>query len=125
MNLQELLSLLRSRWLTVCATTVLAVLGAVIASLLTTPLYQASSRLFVSTAAGDSLSDVYQGTLFSQERVLSYTELLMGQTLAQRTVDKLGLDMSADELAAEVQASAGRAPGSSRVRDRTGRPDTR
>lgn len=106
MNLQELLSLLRSRWLTVCATTVLAVLGAVVASLLTTPLYQASSRLFVSTAAGDSLSDVYQGTLFSQERVLSYTELLMGQTLAQRTVDKLGLDMSADELAAEVQASA-------------------
>ena len=106
MNLQDLLNLLRSRWLTVCATAMVTVLATVLASLLTTPLYQASTRLFVSTAAGDSLSDVYQGTLFSQERVLSYTELLMGQTLAQRTVDKLGLPMTAGELAGNVKATA-------------------
>ena len=37
--------------------------------------------------------------------MLSYTELLTGDILAQRTVDKLGLDMSAAELQAEVEAS--------------------
>lgn len=98
--------MLRSRWVTVLATAVAAVLGAVVVTLLTTPLYQASTRLFVSTTAGKSLTDAYQGNRFSQERVLSYTELLMGQTLAQRTVDKLGLDMSAAELTAKVKASA-------------------
>ncbi len=82
------------------------VLGAVIYSLLTTPLYQASTRLFVSTMSGSSLSDVYQGNLLSQERVLSYTELLTGETLAQRTIDKLGLDMKAEDLQSELQASA-------------------
>lgn len=75
-------------------------------SLLTTPLYQASTRLFVSTTAGSSVSDIYQGNRFSQERVISYAELLMGETVAQRTIDKLGLDMSADELQANVKASA-------------------
>lgn len=82
------------------------VLGAVVTTMLTTPLYKASTRLFVSTSAGSSLSDIYQGNRFSQERVKSYTELLTGETLAQRTVDKLGLDMTPAQLQAEVSASA-------------------
>lgn len=80
--------------------------GAVAVSLLTTPLYQASTRLFVSTTSGSSVSDMYQGNLFSQQRVFSYAELLTGATLAQRTIDKLGLDMNADTLQANVKASA-------------------
>ena len=102
MNLQDFVKLLRSRWLTVFVTALVAVLGAVIMSLLTTPLYQASTRLFVSTAAGSSVSDMYQGNRFSQERVISYAELLMGETVAQRTIDKLGLDLSADDLQGHV-----------------------
>ena len=49
---------------------------------------------------------MYQGNRLSQERVISYTQLIMGETLAQRTIDKLGLDMSAEELRANVKASA-------------------
>ena len=99
------MQLLRSRWLIICVTTLVAVLGAVAVTLLTTPLYQASTRLFVSTTSGASASEIYQGTLSSQQRVLSYTKLLMGETLAQRTVDKLHLDMSADALQKKVKAS--------------------
>lgn len=106
MNLQDYAKLLRSRWVTIAVTILVCVLGAVAVSLLTTPLYQASTRLFVSTTAGSSLSETYQGNRFSQERVVSYTELLMGETVAQRTIDKLGLDMSAAELKANIQASA-------------------
>lgn len=105
MNLQDFVGLLRSRWITVVVTTMLGVLAAVVLSLVTTPLYQASTRLFVSTTSGSSLSDIYQGNRLSQERVVSYAQLLMGQTLAQRTVDKLGLDLSAQELQANVKAS--------------------
>lgn len=80
-------------------------LSAVVVTLLTTPLYQASTRLFVSTTSGSTLSDAYQGNRFSQERVVSYAELLTGQTLAQRTIDKLKLDMSADALQSHVNAT--------------------
>ncbi len=98
--------MLRGGWVIVAVTTVAAVLSAVTITLLTTPLYEASTRLFVSTSSGSSLSDIYQGNRLSQERVVSYAELLMGETLAQRTVDKLGLEMSADELQGNVKASA-------------------
>lgn len=89
-----------------CVTTVVVLLGSVAYSLLTTPLYQASTRLFVSTTSGSSLSDVYQGNRFSQERVVSYAELLKGATLAQRTIDTLDLDLTAGQLQANVTASA-------------------
>ncbi len=87
-------------------TTLVVVLGAGIFTILTTPLYQASTRLFVSTAAGTSATDIYQGNRFSQERVISYTELLMGRTLAQRTIDKLGLTIGAPELQERVSATS-------------------
>ncbi|MEZ0359026.1 polysaccharide biosynthesis tyrosine autokinase [Mycobacterium sp. SA01] len=106
MNLQDFAKMLRTRWITVCVTTLLAVLAAVAYTLVTTPQYEATTRLFVSTSSGSTLNDLYQGNRFSQERVASYTELLMGQTLAQRTIDKLNLDMSADELKAKIKATA-------------------
>ena len=89
MNIQEIVQLLRTRWITILFTTAIAVLGAVVVTLLTTPLYQASTRLFVSTNAGASATELYQGNLYSQPRVISYTDLLMGETLAQRTIDKI------------------------------------
>ena len=106
MNLQEYVKLLRSRWVTVCATTVAVLLCAVAITVLTTPLYQSSTRLFVATAPGASLAETYQGNRFSQERVIAYSELLTGQTLAQRTIDKLGLDMTAEELQDQIEANA-------------------
>jgi capsular exopolysaccharide synthesis family protein len=97
---------LRSRWITVCVTALVSVVGAVTFTLLTTPLYQSSTRLFVSTSSAASVADIYQGNLFSQQRVVSYAELLTGETLAQRTIDKLGLDMTAEALRKNVKASA-------------------
>jgi capsular exopolysaccharide synthesis family protein len=105
-NLQDFVKLLRSRWVTVCVTTLVAVLGALAVTLLTTPLYQASTRLYVSATGGASVAEAYQGNRLSQERVLSYAQLLMGETLAKRTIDKLGLDMSAETLRGNVKASA-------------------
>lgn len=105
MNFEDFVRVLRSRWLTVAAATIVMVLGAIALTLLTTPLYQASTRLFVSTTNGSSLTETYQGNRFSQERVLSYAELLTGQTLAQRTIDKLQLGKSAEELQERVTAN--------------------
>jgi receptor protein-tyrosine kinase len=60
----------------------------------------------VSTTSGTSVSDIYPGNRFSQERVASYTELLTGETLAQRTIAKLGINMSAKDLQKQLKASA-------------------
>lgn len=106
MNLHDFLKVLRTRWVTIAVVATLALLVAVVITLLTTPLYQAKTRLFVSTTSGSSLSETYQGNRFSQERVISYAELLTGETLAQRTIDKLGLDMTAGQLQEKITATA-------------------
>ncbi|WP_413766867.1 polysaccharide biosynthesis tyrosine autokinase [Rhodococcus pyridinivorans] len=107
MEVHDYLRILQARWKIVAVTTVVAVLAALGASLLTTPQYEAKTRLFVSTSSGASVQEIYQGNLFSQQRVTSYTELLEGTTLAQRTLDKLGLaDVSAVDLAGKVTASS-------------------
>jgi capsular exopolysaccharide synthesis family protein len=106
LTIQDFVRVLRTRWIIICVTVVIALGAAVAVTLLTTPLYQASTRLFVSTTAALSASDIYQGTLSSQQRVLSYTKLLTGETLAQRTIDKLDLDMTAEALRAKVTATA-------------------
>jgi capsular exopolysaccharide synthesis family protein len=106
LNLQDFVRVLRTRWVIICATIAVAILGAVAYTLLTTPQYQASTRLFVSTTGGASPGEIYEGNLFSQERVISYTKLLTGETLAQRTIDKLHLGMSANTLRKKVKANA-------------------
>ncbi len=106
MNIEQFVKVLRSRWVTVCVTALIPILGAVAYTLSQTPLYQASTRLFVSTNAGSSVSDLYSGNRLSQDRVLSYTQLVMGETLAQRTVDRLGLDTNAATLKESVTAKS-------------------
>lgn len=104
MSLQELIKTLRSRWVTICVVTLIVTLGMVTYTLTQTPLYQASTRLFISTTSGSSISDIYSGNRLSQDRVLSYTQLVTGQTLAQRTIDRLSLDMDAEKLTASINA---------------------
>ncbi|MGV0795809.1 polysaccharide biosynthesis tyrosine autokinase [Mycolicibacterium elephantis] len=108
MTIQDFAKLLRRRWLIICVTAAIGLSGAVIVTMVTTPLFEASTRLFVSTTSGDTLAETYQGNRFSQERVISYTQLIMGETLAQRTIDKLDLDMRANELQENIKASAKR-----------------
>lgn len=106
LNLQEFAKVMRSRWITVSATAFVTVLASVAVMLLTTPRYEATTRLYVSATGGASVAEAYQGNRLSQERVLSYAELLKGQTLAQRTVEKLDLDITAEALRQNVKADA-------------------
>jgi len=106
MNLSGFVRVLRRRWITVLATTLLAVVSSAILTIMTVPLYEAYTRLFVSTNAAASASELYSGNRLSQERVLSYTELLRGETLAQRTIDKLKLDVTAEQLQEKVKADS-------------------
>lgn len=106
MNLNDFVRLLRRRWVTVVCT-LLVTLAAVIAyTVIQTPMYQASTRLFVSNKLGASAADLYQGNRLSQERVVSYTQLITGETLADRTIERLNLNMSPKKLRSRVTAKS-------------------
>jgi capsular exopolysaccharide synthesis family protein len=106
LTVQDFALILRTRWKIICATTIIALLGAFAYSLTITSMYQASTRLFVATPSDGTNSETNDGGLFAERRVLSYVKLLTGEVLAQRTIDKLGLDMSAAELQSAIEATA-------------------
>ncbi|KIQ11796.1 hypothetical protein [Rhodococcus sp. MEB064] len=86
-----------------------AVIGAILALMLTTVMpktYTASTVLFIgSPAAGDS-AGAYQGDLFSQQRAGTYAQLFSGDDLAVKVNDDLSLGLTPTELASKVTAAA-------------------
>ncbi|MEW1878585.1 polysaccharide biosynthesis tyrosine autokinase [Rhodococcus sp. NPDC080181] len=107
MEIQDYLKILKARWIIIAVTVVVAILGALGASLLTTPLYESSARMFVSTSGGATVSETYQGNLTSQQLVASYSELATSDALAARVLNVLPLGgMSASQLAEKVKASS-------------------
>ncbi|MDH6676188.1 capsular polysaccharide biosynthesis protein [Rhodococcus sp. LBL1] len=105
MALSDYLGVVRRRWMIVVATAVacLAIAAAYAASIPTT--YAATSRLFVSMATGTSVNDSYQGGLASQLRITSYPYVATGPTVAERVIQRLGLDISPAELQSRITTS--------------------
>ena len=104
MELRDYLRIVRQQWLVITSCVLIAIAAAAIFTLRATPQYQSTASLFISTPQSDG-SAAYQGSLFSQQRVASYADLVKGKQIAQRVVDKLDLDESAASLAGRVTST--------------------
>jgi receptor protein-tyrosine kinase len=78
---------------------------ALIVSVLEVPRYTSSTQLFVSTTDSLTTSEVFQGSQFSQQRVTSYAQLLAGEELAGRVIDRLDISVPPQVLAGGIRAS--------------------
>ncbi|MFC3774289.1 polysaccharide biosynthesis tyrosine autokinase [Mycolicibacterium holsaticum] len=103
----EYLRIFRRYWWLIVALTIVGGAGGYAATLLLTPEYQSTARLFVATQNGTSVTEAYQNNLFSQERVYSYADLASSEQVAARAVDQLKAPISADELRSKVTALPG------------------
>lgn len=103
-ELHDYLRILRRRWPLIVVVTLLALIVAALLTFRATPLYTSTARVFVSTSPSNA-DAAYQGSLFSQQRVASYADLVNGLELTERVVNKLGLDKSAEDLADNVTAT--------------------
>lgn len=74
------------------------------ASALTQPTYTADTQLFVAIQSSGSVQELQQGNTFSQARVQSYVKTVASPVVLQPVIDALGLQVSAQELAAHVTA---------------------
>jgi len=106
MEIRDYFRILRSRWLPILAITVGGATVGLSLSLLKTPIYQATSVVFVSTQSATSVSDLNQGNNFTQQVVQSYADIVTRPIVLRPVIDKLGLDVTAEELAKRVAASA-------------------
>jgi tyrosine-protein kinase len=107
-DLRDYARTLRKHWLLITALAAVGAAAGLVVSLLTTPMYEARTQLFVSASSSDSsgVTDVYQGSLFSQQRVKSYAQIVNSPRILQPVINELGLQVSADDLAERVTATA-------------------
>ncbi len=103
MSVAELLHVFRVRWKVVAASLLLCLLAAGGLTARETPLYASSTQLFVS-AASDQDQQIYQGSLYSVQRVKSYQRLVGSLDVARDVVGYLDLSLSAEELRAKASA---------------------
>jgi capsular exopolysaccharide synthesis family protein len=81
----------------------LGIAGASVA--LSTPQYATSVTFFVTTPS-QGVTDSYQGGLFSQQRVKSYADLLVGDRLARAVVGDPDIGLTSAEVQSRVTARA-------------------
>jgi capsular polysaccharide biosynthesis protein len=102
-NLKTFLATVRLYWKTFAVVTV-TVLALGLAWLLLTPSQYVSTTQLLVSVNGSTTAAAYQNDSVVSGRVNSYIALLTSDVVSQRVIDKLGLHMSAPELAAKISA---------------------
>jgi capsular exopolysaccharide synthesis family protein len=105
-DLRDYLDVLSTRWRLIAVTTLLGVLAAGVASMLTTPIYQSTSRILIAASdANQDVSTSYTGALFTQQLVKSYVDLPASDGVTATVVDSLGLDASPAVVGAQISVN--------------------
>ncbi|TFC33851.1 polysaccharide biosynthesis tyrosine autokinase [Cryobacterium sp. TMT2-14] len=106
MELRDYIRILRKSWVLIVLLTLVAVGAASTYSILQTPKYSATSKVFVSTQAGATTNDLAQGSSFTVQRVKTYSDLVSTPLVLLPLIDSLSLDITAEKLAKKITASA-------------------
>ncbi len=105
MELREYLRALRKRWWWVVAAVAVGLLMAGGLNLIIAPRYTSTITFFVTTPSR-GVSDAYQGSLFSTQRVKSYAEVLTSDRLARSVVAGQKLGINAAQVRSRISARA-------------------
>lgn len=69
-----------------------------------TPMYESTTRLFVSTQSIENTAELLQGSSFTQQRVKSYADIVTSPAVLSPVIAELNLDTSATDLAERMTA---------------------
>jgi capsular polysaccharide biosynthesis protein len=104
LNLKELLAAVRRYWVTfVLVTAVLFALG--LTWILLLPAKFVSSTQLMVSIEGSTTASAYQNDDVVAGRINSYIPLLTSGVVGQRVIDRLGLPLTASEVAAKINAT--------------------
>ncbi|HVE27611.1 MAG TPA: polysaccharide biosynthesis tyrosine autokinase [Sporichthya sp.] len=104
MTFQDYLGVLRDRWLLVVLGLVLGVAGAGAHAFLATPQYSTSATFFISTPdLGNDVTKAYQGSLLSEQKIKSYTELATGPRITSQVETQLGAPLGSTGVSASAR----------------------
>jgi non-specific protein-tyrosine kinase len=105
-DLRRSLGVLGRHWRLILLITLLSVGASGVITLQATPQYRSSVKFFVTTAAAPEEGlGLVQGSRFSQDRIISYADLLVGPLAAKAVQDDLDLGLDVSQIRARVVAN--------------------
>jgi capsular exopolysaccharide synthesis family protein len=105
-ELRDYITVLRKGWALILVLALVGVAAAAAFSIVKKPEYAASAQVFVSTETSGSAADLAQGNTFTQQRVLTYSNLVSTPIVLLPVISSLRLHMTASQLAGLVSAEA-------------------
>jgi polysaccharide biosynthesis transport protein len=105
MDLRRYGRIFRRQWRLIALSVALCALAAAVIATTKPSTYAARSEMFVSATKAPTLGDAYEGGLFIQQRVASYTQILSSAALVKRVIDQLRLPDSVQQLQGEITAT--------------------
>lgn len=106
MELRDYITILRKSWVLIVLLTLIGVGAASAYSLLQTPTFSATSKVFVSTPSTGTTSELAQGNSFTVQRVKTYSDLAITPIVLLPVIAALDLNLPASTLADRISASA-------------------
>ena len=105
MELRDYFSVVRRRWLTVSIIALTVVAIASITTLVMTPQYTATTRLFFGVDGTGSATEMAQGSSFAERQMTSYAEVATSPLVLDPVIRDLGLGVTSFDLAQVIVAS--------------------
>jgi capsular exopolysaccharide synthesis family protein len=99
---QQLIAALRANWWLPLVGLLVGGGAALAVSLAQTPMYSSSTQFFVTATESGPAGQALPG---NPQRAVAYAQLITGDAVAGRVIDGLGLDMSTQDLQAEIEAT--------------------
>jgi succinoglycan biosynthesis transport protein ExoP len=106
MDIRDYIRILRKGWLIIAVFVLVGLGAASLYTLVQTPKFTSSSKVFVSTSGGSTVGELQQGNTFTQQRVKTYADLVSTPIVLLPVIADLGLALSSDELSSMVTATA-------------------
>ncbi|MBD0864084.1 capsular biosynthesis protein [Gordonia sp. zg691] len=100
----KVISAIAGKWMLVVAFTLLGLVAAMGYSLLQPQTYVATVRTYIATGTSDML-EAYQGNQAARASIQTFAVLATDPTVAQRAIERSGVDISLQEFLPEISVS--------------------
>ncbi|PPF81338.1 chromosome partitioning protein [Subtercola sp. Z020] len=106
MHIRNYLRVLQRSWILIAGIILVSVAASATYAIVQTPLYQASTKVYVSTSSSATTAELQQGNTFTQQAVKTYADLVSTPIVLDPVIAQYGLAATSDELAKSVTATA-------------------
>jgi polysaccharide biosynthesis transport protein len=101
----EFIHVIAKRWRTIAAVMFVVVACAALVTALSPRVYEAQTRLFVSTSGSSDSNALLSGSSFTQQRVKSYADVITTPDVLDPVIAALRLDTTAAKLGGQITAT--------------------